>query len=181
MQFDIKNSAIPSTIPHLITQEKKTQTFVKNIIYLFMSFYHYLPLSSTQSVPSSFASSTYASLLYNKEAHCLTCQNERKSWMPVISGRSSSLNDFSPSLNAEILWIYWYVKLWWPFYNYISDLIHVYGNCTINKFHQSFPTWKAVIGITDVNDYVNVLYIICHIQFKLTNLSTFLLLHIHTF
>lgn len=121
MQFDIKNSAIPSTIPHLITQGKKLQTFVRNIIYLFMSFYHYLPLSSTQSVPSSFASSTYASLLYNKEAHCLTCQNERKSWMPVISGRSSSLNDFSPSLNAEILWIYWYIKLWWPFYNYISD------------------------------------------------------------
>lgn len=85
------SKAIPSTVPHLITRGKP-QTFVKNIIYLFMSFYHYLPLSSAQSVPSSFASFTYASLLYNKEAHCLTCQNERKSWMPVIYGRSGLLS-----------------------------------------------------------------------------------------
>lgn len=28
---------------------------------------------------------------------------------------------FSLSLNAEILWIYWYVKLWWPSYIFSTD------------------------------------------------------------
>lgn len=65
-----------------------------------MSFYHYLPLSSAQSVPSSFASFTYASLLYNKEAHCLTCQKLRGKAECLLS-----MGDlvFSLSLNAEIL------------------------------------------------------------------------------
>lgn len=53
---------------------------------------------------------------------------------------------FSLSLNAEILWIYWYVKLWWPSYIFSTDKdlnTYIYKNCTISKFHQGF----AVNGI----------------------------------
>lgn len=84
---------------------------------------------------------------------------------------------FSLSLNAEILWIYWYVKLWWPSYIFSTDKdlnTYIYKNCTISKFHQGF----AVNGII-LN--VHVFYIICHLQLKYPNLSTFLLLYIAYF
>lgn len=143
------SKAIPSTVPHLITRGKP-QTFVKNIIYLFMSFYHYLPLSSAQSVPSSFASFTYASLLYNKEAHCLTCQNERKSWMPVIYGRSGLLS-FSQCRNPVNLLVCKIVMTLLYIFSTDKDLnTYIYKNCTISKFHQGF----AVSGIILMSTYM---------------------------